>query len=298
MTRHLLLALVLAAPTAFAATPIDQTRPLAPDGRVAIENLKGRIVVRAWDRPEVHIGGTLGDGVERLDVEGGRGALQITVRYPQTGGWFFGSSTGGEPSHLEVRVPAGASVAIDSVSADVDVTGVRGRTLEVDVVSSSVDIRGAAPRELRVDGVSGDVDAEVTTANVVVDSVSGDITLRGRITGRVAVDLVSGDLRIDAGALERLGVGTVSGDVTMRVGLAPGGVVRAESVSGDLRLVLPAATSARLAMESFSGRISSPVGQVVEPSAGPGRHLTTSLGGGDGDIRLEAFSGDATLELR
>ena len=54
--------LAAAAAPAFAATPIDETRPLAADGRVSIENLKGRIVVRAWDRPEVHIGGTLALG--------------------------------------------------------------------------------------------------------------------------------------------------------------------------------------------------------------------------------------------
>ena len=54
--RLLLAAMLLAlSVTAIAATPIDQTRPLDPTGRVEIENLKGRIQVRAWDQPEAKI---------------------------------------------------------------------------------------------------------------------------------------------------------------------------------------------------------------------------------------------------
>ena len=74
MVSALALACATALP-ALAATPIDQTRPLDPRGRVEIDNLKGRVEVRAWDRPEVKITGSLGAGVEKLSVEGDRGAL-------------------------------------------------------------------------------------------------------------------------------------------------------------------------------------------------------------------------------
>ena len=48
----LLVSLWLLSSAGMAATPIDQTRPLDPTGRIDIENLKGRIQVRAWDRAE------------------------------------------------------------------------------------------------------------------------------------------------------------------------------------------------------------------------------------------------------
>ena len=66
----LFVSLIALSITSHAATPIDQTRPLDPTGRVDITNLKGRIQVRAWDRAEVKISGTLGDGAEKLVVEG------------------------------------------------------------------------------------------------------------------------------------------------------------------------------------------------------------------------------------
>ncbi|KFN50943.1 hypothetical protein P873_04890 [Arenimonas composti TR7-09 = DSM 18010] len=289
--------LAAAAAPAFAATPIDETRPLAADGRVSIENLKGRIVVRAWDRPEVHIGGTLGDGVEKLAIGGSASSLSIEVEYPQSG-WFFGRRDGGEPSMLELRVPAGASVSIDAVSADVDVSGMRGALLEVDAVSGDITLRDIAPRELRIDSVSGDVDARGDTRDLKIDTVSGDVTVSGNVRGRVAIDVVSGDVEVDAGTLDRLSFGSVSGDAELRLSLAPGGLVRADAVSGNITLSLPATTSARLAMETFSGRLTSPVGQVVKEEFGPGSHLNASLGDGDGDIRLESFSGNVRVDIR
>jgi hypothetical protein len=289
-----LASLLASAMPAFAATPINETRPLAADGRVSIDNVKGRIVVRGWDRPEVRITGSLGDGVEELEIDGTASALTILVRYPQ-GGWF-GSGNGGEPSTLEVNVPVGATVAIDAVSADVDVSGVRGARLEIDSVSGDTLVREVQPREARMDNVSGDIDAQIDSRDVALETVSGDITLGGRLGGKVATESVSGDLRVSAGTVERLTFATVSGDATMSAALAPGASVRGESVSGNLTLRVPAATSAKLRIESFSGSITSPVGRVITEEYGPGSHLDATLGGGDGEISLEAFSGNARID--
>src|SRR5690606_10671413 len=72
LIRSTLALACLAAFPALAGTPIDQTRPMDPRGRSEIENLKGRVEVRAWDRQEVKVTGTLGDGVEKFSLEGDR----------------------------------------------------------------------------------------------------------------------------------------------------------------------------------------------------------------------------------
>jgi len=105
LTASLLLAL-----PALAATPINQTRPLAADGSLRIENIKGEVVVRTWDRPEVHVTGSLGEGVEKLEIGPGGDSLSIKVKYPNSGGGWFGSGNRSEPSRIEVRMPAGASL--------------------------------------------------------------------------------------------------------------------------------------------------------------------------------------------
>lgn len=299
--RLICLAALLAAAPAFAATPINQTRPLAPDGQVSIDNLKGRIVVRTWDRPEVRITGSLGEGVEKLLVEGDERDLSIEVRYPRnSGGWFgWGGNGKSEPSVIEVSLPAGASVSVDSVSADVDISGVAGQRLSVDSVSGDVLVRSTRVAEASFDNVSGDIDAELDSSqSLLVDSVSGDILIKGRIGGRVSLDTVSGDATLEATTLDRLSLSTVSGDGRLSAGLAADGSIVADSVSGNLDLVLPRETSARLRIETFSGGISSPVGQVQTEEYGPGKHLEAKMGAGSGNIRLESFSGNVRVVVK
>lgn len=284
---------------AIAATPIHQVRPLSPQGNVSVDNLKGRIVVRTWNRAEVGITGSLGDGVEKLVVEGTPADLRIEVRYPSgNGSWFgWGGNRGGEPSIIEISVPSRAGVKVDSVSADVDVAGVAGRHLSVDTVSGNVLVRGARPAETNVDSVSGNLDLELDTARLTVDSVSGDVRVKGNVTGVVGIETVSGDAQVEAGKLERLTLSSVSGDSRVRAALAPGGRIAGDTVSGNLTLSLPRDTSAQLRVETFSGDITSPVGRVHTEQYGPGKHLEARLGEGGGEIQLEAFSGDVRVNL-
>ena len=290
-----LAALALSAP-AFAQSPIDQTRPLAADGRVSIENLKGRVQVRTWDRAEVRITGTLGRGVEKLEIDDGGESLSIIVRYPETSGWRSSDQTG--PTDLEVTLPRTASVEVEAVSADIDAAGTGGMQLELASVSGDVLVRGSKARQVRVESVSGDVDAEIESRDVAAESVSGDVRLVGRIGGRVHIGAVSGDLTLSSGVVERLTVETVSGNAKLDTALAAGGRIDAESVSGDVDLTVPAATSARLRVESFSGTIRSPVGKVETEEFGPGSHLDARLGAGDGDISLESFSGNVRITTK
>lgn len=301
VSRLIVLAALVATPAAFAATPINQTRPLASDGAVSIENVKGRITVRTWDRAEVRITGSLGDGVEKLVVEGDASDLRIEVRHPKRGGGWFGWGGGqdrSEPTMLEVSVPKAASVSVDAVSADVDVAGTGGRRLSLASVSGDVLVRNARAGEANFESVSGDVDAEVGSDNVSAETVSGDLLVKGRIGGRVSLDSVSGDATLVAGTIERLNLSTVSGDARLSAALAASGSITADSVSGNVDLVLPRDTSARLQIETFSGSISSPVGQVRTEEYGPGKSLEARLGTGSGSIRIESFSGNARVTVK
>ena len=294
--RPLLLAMLLAlSATATAATPIDQTRPLDLTGRVEIENLKGRIQVRAWDQPEVKISGTLGDGVEKLIVEGDRDNLQIKVQYPRNSGWG-GNKTG--PTDLIVTVPLRAELEIESVSADVDVSGVAPAKLSVESVSGNVVLAGA-PRKVDVETVSGDQRLTVNSAEVQAESVSGDLVLRGRMNGKVSAEAVSGDIDVvvNGERVDKLTASTVSGDADVRTGLAPRGEIKLESVSGDLTLVLPKDVSAEVRGSSFSGNLSAPGAKIIKPEHGPGSSFSTRYGNGDGEINIETFSGSAQVRL-
>ena len=286
----------LACAPLFAGTPINETRPLDARGRIDIENVKGRIEVRAWDRNEVRITGTLGDGVEKLVIDGDRNDLEVRVEYPRRmGGW---RSDRTEPTTLILQVPLRADLDIESVSADIDVDGVAPGNLDIESVSGNVRV-AAAPGKASVSSVSGDLVLTINTDDASAETVSGDIELAGRLKGVVDAETVSGDIRIDSrgGRVTRLSTGTVSGDAEVQVALAEGGEIRSETVSGDIRLRLPRSLSARVRGESFSGELEAPGATVHKEEFGPGKSFEARYGSGAGQIRIEAFSGDAILTL-
>ena len=290
---------LLMAHGAFAATPINESRPLDPRGRVEIENVKGSVQVRAWDRPEVKVEGSLGQGVERLEIDGDREHLSIRVKYPSRDGTMFGGGDKSEPTDLRVMVPIRADLEVDVVSAAVNVEGVASNELSVESVSGEVTV-AAAPREADFDSVSGDLMLTVNSSRVSAETVSGDLTLRGRLDGEVSVETVSG--RIDVGTLgtrvQKLSGSTVSGDIRINTALATNGRIMLETVSGDLDLTLPRTLSANVRGESFSGDLSAPGAQINRPKHGPGSSFDHRYGNGDGDVSIESFSGDATLRLQ
>lgn len=291
-------ALIAVAPV-LAATPINETRALSVQGKVSIENVKGRIVVRTWSKPQVLITGSLGEGVEKLRITGDRQSLDIEVKYPDGGAWNLFGKRGRniENTVLVVTIPRTASLEIGSVSASVDVAQMAGSELEVSSVSGDVSVTASSPGEASFDNVSGNTTLRLTSRKVEANSVSGDVSLRGGLDGEVSMESVSGDLKLTAGALKRLDVSTVSGDAHLQAGVQAAGSIRAETLSGDLLLRLPATTGARLHAESFSGDLSSPSAKVRREEHGPGKSLDARYGDGKASVRLESFSGDVTVQM-
>jgi DUF4097 and DUF4098 domain-containing protein YvlB len=297
--RRFALVGLLAATPAFAGTPINQTRPLDASGRVHIENIQGRISVRTWAQPQVRITGTLGKGAEKLDVSGDARSLDIEVKYPDGDGWKLWGNRhrDSEPTILEITVPQRASLDIESVSASIDVQQMAGRKLSASSVSGAILVTASSPGEASFENVSGDLGLRITSNKVNAETVSGDISLQGGLAGEVDLESVSGNITLVAPALNKLQVSTVSGDARLRAGLKPSGAIKGETLSGVIELDLPANTSARLHAESFSGDIRSPSGKVQREEHGPGKSLDVTYGSGQGQIRLESFSGDVRVKL-
>jgi len=290
----LLLAAALLAPPALAQSAINETRPLDARGRVDISNVKGRIEVRAWERNEVQVTGTLGKGVERLEIDGSGSQVSIEVRYPRSGGWG-GGKTG--PTDLVVMVPVRADLDIESVAANVHVSGVASGELSISSVSGNV-VAAAAPRKADVETVSGNATLTLNSADVDVTTVSGDILLRGRLNGDIDAETVSGRIEVSVNGeqVRDLSASTVSGRTEITTALAPGGEISLESVSGDLLLRLPRDVSAQVSGESFSGTLKA-TGVTIEKRRGPGSSFSTRYGSGSGRVSVETFSGNAEVRV-
>jgi DUF4097 and DUF4098 domain-containing protein YvlB len=298
MKRHspyLPIALLLLAGAARAATPIDERRAVNADAHVEVSNIKGSVTVSGWDKPEVAISGTLGDGAKGLAVEGGAEHLVIKVLPPDKQGWFsWGADARMGDTRLDLKVPKGAQMKIEVVSADVSLSGVAGRALDVNSVSGKLRLDSAA-KEVDIESVSGNIDLVGAADRAHLETVSGNIRAQG-LKGQIKFETVSGSIDAESGTYSEISAGSVSGDVNLRGTPTAAARIEVETMSGDVRLVLPADVSARLRASSFSGSIRSDFGKVKEPEHGPGSSLDATSGGGDGQVKIETFSGD--IEIR
>jgi DUF4097 and DUF4098 domain-containing protein YvlB len=243
----------------------------------------------------VSITGTLGDGAKSLSIEGGSDHLMIKVQPPDKQGWFsWGADSRMGDTMLDLKVPRGAEMRIEVVSADVALSGVAGRALNVNSVSGKLRLDSDA-KEVEVDSVSGNIELTGKAERGHLETVSGNVRARG-LGGQIKFETVSGDVDAENGDYREISAGTVSGNINLRGKPSKDARVDVESMSGDVHLYLPADVSAHLRASTFSGSIRSDFGTVKDEDHGPGSSLDASVGGGDARVNVETFSGD--LEIR
>ncbi|MGB5341809.1 MAG: DUF4097 family beta strand repeat-containing protein [Thermoanaerobaculia bacterium] len=287
----LLMAIALAAGGVWAGESVDVTKSASATPTVEIENLAGSVKIHGWDREEIKVTGVLGDDTDGLDFSGSNDNFDIEVEIPDS----YGRRHRDLDSDLEIWLPAGSSLAIETVSASIRVSGVNGR-LELESVSGEVTVDGA-PTSADVETVSGSIELSGSETLAVAESVSGKIELSG-VAGRVEAATVSGSIRVEASDIEQGEFEAVSGSVRFTGALSPGARLSAESHSGSVVLNLPADTSARFQVETFSGGIDNGFGGGAAERTSryaPGKRLDFTIGSGDAQVRVESFSGSVTL---
>ena len=286
-----LMAIALATSATWAGESVDVTKSASATPAVAIENLAGSVKVTGWNRDEIKVSGVLGDDTDGLDFSGGNDNFDIEVEIPDS----YGRRHRDLDSDLEIWLPAGSSLDIETVSASIRVSGVNGR-LELESVSGEVTVDGA-PTSADVETVSGNIELSGSETLAIAESVSGRIELSG-VAGRVEAATVSGSIRIEASDIEQGEFEAVSGSVRFTGALSPGARLSAESHSGSVVLNLPADTSARFQVETFSGSINNGFGggEAERTSRyAPGKRLDFTIGSGDAQVSVESFSGSVTL---
>lgn len=270
-----------------AERPVNERHPLNADGRVFVNDVAGTVVVTGWDRNEVQATGTLGYGVDRLEVSGDASGLSFVVRLPKH------SHNVGE-TDLRLMVPYGANVELETVSADTSVQGLRG-PLKITTVSGDIGADVQSP-EVTVQTVSGDLILRAPSKQTQAKTVSGDLHLSG-LEGALTVESVSGNLSVSGSRFSELRLKSISGDMGLDASFAPRAQVIGETLSGNITLHVPADVSGTALVKSFSGESQCELQQASTSSAKGGKKREYVFGDGKGvDFELSTFSGDVRID--
>ncbi len=183
------------------------------------------------------------------------------------------------PERLRVSIPARVpsfSVGWSPPGGTLSVTLPPSCQLEVETTSGEVSLDGSAPLagEVRIASHSGDLTVRGGAARLVVESVSGDVTILGPPLALLDVHTTSGDVLLRAGCARtllestsgdarlvrltgELSATTTSGDLQASfAALGPGEAITVTSVSGNVTLALPDVPVSGQ-VQTVSGRIRS-----------------------------------------
>lgn len=268
---------------------VDARRAAAPDGVVEIDGAGGTLRIVGWDKPEVYVTGTLGEGAEGLDLGGTAKRIRIDVEAE------------GNPhsvrSDLEIHVPAGSRIEVDAMSADITVQDVTG-TVTADTVSGRIAVTGTA-REVSLESVNGGVEVACACTRAHVESVNGAVSVKGA-RGEVEASTVNGTLTVLGGLFERAKLETVNGRITFEGGLSAHATLDVESVGGSVELRLPEKTDADFTISTFSGSIRNAWGAEGRRTSRYTREqeLSFTAGSGGATVSIQTLSGDVILTKR
>jgi DUF4097 and DUF4098 domain-containing protein YvlB len=157
------------------------------------------------------------------------------------------------PVAVDVRVPDGSAVGVTTAAGGIVCTGPLG-AVRVETASAGVRIPEATSAD--VVGVSGEVSIGRVAGEASIKTVSGAIEVDD-VRGRLVLRTVSGRIRV-RGAGGDVEARSVSGDVQLQ--RLEQGVVRLDSVSGDVTLGVRKGVAVWLDLDSASGHVRSDLG--------------------------------------
>jgi hypothetical protein len=232
------------------------THEIGEHGRLHLRVADASVRVRATGGTSARVSDTAGhDLTELYAIERLPGELSVRSR-EGVFGLMFGFRRG---SALEVELPSGASVTVESASGDVSVRGVLG--------------------EQRYRTASGEIRLTDVGGSLSIDAVSGDVDVRAAAAVALEARTVSGDLEVHAPTLLSAAITTTSGDAELDANVVAGARYSIQTVSGDA--LVRTDGGLRVEGRTMTGSIRTEDGQRAE-----GRGGTSVLVVGDGSATL------------
>jgi DUF4097 and DUF4098 domain-containing protein YvlB len=265
----------------------DTTLALNGASRLSLENFRGEVVVRTWDRDAVQI---RADYRSSRHVEIDRHGSTIHIEVGTDRGMGIAGTV-----DFQLTVPPNLDLSIEGMALGVDIEGSRGE-VEVNTVNGNISLRGGR----------GAIDLESVNGEITVDGAEGDMDITG-VAGEVTVRNSSGDIYVEGvgGSITLQGIrssdieaGTVGGSLRFEGAIQEGGVYTFGTHSGQIWLYLPEEMSARVEAVTLAGSIEIDYpGAPAEPTRSHGmpglreKELTFETGAGSARIEVESFAG-------
>jgi hypothetical protein len=246
----------------------EKTIETTPTPRVSVSNLAGKIVVRGWNKTQVHAiylpsSPQMEVDFDQLPAQGRAEKVHFITRVSSE------SARDGAVDYT-LDVPRASSLEIHNPQGSVRIESIQGST--------------------SVDSIAGAVSLTDVTGHLSVETVGGDIDIIGA-SGRVEAYSTSGNLHFINASPSDVRATTTTGDIVYQGDFAPGGRYVITDYSGNIEILCPPTASFELTAKTVRGRLENTFPLVSN------RRLASPLNHGS-SIFGTLSTGKATLELK
>lgn len=309
--KHTLLSLALALSTAhgWAGEIINQTLKAKTEGHVYIDNQRGNVVIRGWNKNEVKVEGELDDDAESYTFEREGNTINFVVSMPR-----HNSGSNDKGSKLEIYIPQLSKLEAESINANYQVEKVLG-SVELSTINGNLSAKEVR-HEISLGTINGKIEVEDAKGELQLSSINGKVSLSdsegtlevSTINGKmniqsdaksVEIESVNGAIKLALNVVGSLEIQSVSGNIQATVKqLMKHGEISINTVSSPIKLALPKDISAEFKVSNQAGgRINNQISEHKYKRAryGPGRELRMVLGDGRGEVNINSISAKVNL---
>lgn len=260
-------------------SPVEKTIETTATPRISISNLRGKVIVKGWDRSQVHINYTSSSPQVAVDTEEFPSQGRVDKVHFTT--YIINQSTPGQTGTVDftLQIPTGSNLEIRNPQGMVQVESIQGDT--------------------SVDSLGGNISVVDPGGHLAVRSVGGNIEVI-RPSGRVEAYSINGNLHFIDPATSRLHGTTTSGDIVYEGDFVPGGDYVLSDYSGNMDIICPPTASFELNAKTVRGKVDNTFPLVSRHSSAPPISSANSLFGtyktGQATLELTSFSG--TIHIR
>ena len=260
----------------------EKTFEATPNPRITLTNMTGQILVRGWDKTQVHVVYSVVSPHVEVDTE------VIPPNQPA------------DKIHLATHL-LDPLVSGKDQTADYSLDVPMGTNLEIRNPQGSVRIEKLQGDDTSVESVGGAILVSDFTGHLFLRSVGGNIEVI-RPSGRVEAYSITGDLHFVSPTTSKLRASTTSGRILFEGDFPDGGDYSLSAYSGDMDILCPPSASFELNAKTVRGKLENEMPMTIRHrSATPvssanslfGTHLT-----GKATVNLKSFSGTIRIRQR
>ena len=253
---------------------LEKTFDSTREPRISLNNLKGHVLVRGWDKAQVHVVYSVASPRVEVDSE----------ILPDTGP--------AEKIHFDTHL-LDPALPSDEQTADYTLDVPASATLEIRNPQGKIRVEGMKA-DASVQSVGGEISVRDYSGHLSVHSVAGDIEVIGA-SGNVEAYSVTGNLHFVSPTTTRLHGSTTSGRILYEGDFMDRGDYILSAYSGDVDIVCPGSASYELSAKTLKGKVINTMPMTHRRESASPHGVSNSLLGtrnaGKAFVDLTSFSG-------